>query len=253
MNSQFPIWTIVVMLLLVVALTWFVWQYLKLKPLSEPILSLEAENHALKEKLKKNEEVFNTLNPVVERFIALRKGMSEIDTRLTAAERIQALHNLLEKAKLWDKGLTYDDGKTQLNSFFDEIEQALTIIQLLQQKIRVFYSDLRTYDLDEDAECKVRSDYLKLTTMMIDTLESVFNPNYSEDRQGINVKLLKEEITLDDAKAKAPPVTYLDIETPKWAQRFHKSIEKWAGTREQPLFDRSQFYLLNGYRFEFNS
>ena len=256
MNPQIPLWPfIVVIFLLAAALAWFVWKYWELKQntTNDKSPRSNSSEHELRAQLRKNEEVFNKLSPVVEHFLILRNGMSGLVKKATATERVNCLHLLMEQAKVWDKNLSDEEGKALLNSLFVEVEQATNIIQLLQKKIESLYSKLRIYDLDEDTECEIRSDYLQLSMMMMDTLESVFNPNFRKKCQGINVQLLNDEITIEDANAMANLVTYLDIETPKWAQRLHKSLEKWAGTHEQPLIDRTRQYLLNGYRFEFTN
>lgn len=257
MNSWYLIGLLsIVILALVLALAWFVWQNMKLRqeqpPGNDNALD-EKKFHELEMQLKKNEEVFNKLNPVVESFLSLRNGMADMEQMQSPAEKIAHLHKLMEEARLWNNKLPDEVGMAQLDSFFKEIERATTIIQLLQLKVQSFYRDLRIYDLDEDAERKVRSDFLELSMMAMDAVDSVFNPNYSENRQGINVMLLKDEITIEAARSKAALVTYLDIETPKWAQRFHRSIEKWAGSKEQPLIERTRSYLLNGYRFVFSN
>ena len=256
MNPQIPIWPfIVVIFLLAAALAWFVWKYWEQKQNTTKYKNPISDSNVrdLKTQLKKNEEVFNKLSPVVEHFLILRNGISGLAKKATATERVKSLHLLMEQAKVWDKNLSDEEGKTLLNSLFDEVEQATNNIQLLQNKIQSLYGKLRIYDLDEDTECEIRSDYLQLSMMMMDALESVFNPNYRKKCQGINVQLLNDEITFEDAKAMADLVTYLDTETPKWAQRLHKSLEKWAGTHERPLIDRTRPYLLNGYQFEFTN
>ena len=177
----------------------------------------------------------------------------------TAKERLEALHNLLEKAKVWDKNITDNQGLTLLGkvlneaeSLTEDAEQFMPVVMLLQRKIQQFYGHLRIVDLDEVSERQIRTDFLALSMMMIDVMESISNPNYIEALQGINLKLLKEEITLEEATGLTSPVTFLDVETPVWAQKLFKSIEKWAGSKDEPLIENRP-YLLNGLRFEFNN
>lgn len=254
-----PVWPfLLVIIILAIALAWFAWRYWILRqetPLpkeKEPIGNVKIQK--LKDQLKEYETVFNKLNPIVERFVTLRDGMKNIAEKQSAQEKIESLHYLMETVKLWDKELSDKDGKELLNSIFDiseELTSAEDTIDCLHKQIQRFYGQLRIVDLDEFTERQIRSDFLELSMMMMDVLESINNPNYIEAHQGVNVKLLKEQISFNEAVSMTSPVTYLDIETSPWAQKLFKSIEKWAGTSQQPLIEQRP-YLLNGMRFEFN-
>ena len=268
MNNQIvestPIWPyILIITILILVLAWFVWQYWVLKqsmvPEKEKELASNNKVQKLREQLKENEIAFNKLNPIVERYVTLREGMDEVAAKPTVRERLEALHTLMEQAKVWDKKYTEEDGLTLLGQIFNEAEalteeaqEAMPTIKLIQRKIQQFYGVLRIVDLDEATERQIRSNFLELAMMMMDVLESINNPNYIEALQGINIKLLKEQISIDEAVGMTSPVTYLDIETSPWAQKLLKSIGKWAGTIQQPLIEQRP-YLLNGMRFEFNN
>lgn len=268
MNNQViestPIWPFVlVIVILTLFLAWFVWQYWMLKQNNALRKEKEPEDNKivqrLKEQLKGNEIAFNKLNPVVQRYLTLREGMGDVAAKSTVREKLEALHTLMEQTIVWDKKDTEIDGQSLLGQIFNEAEilteeaqEAMPTIKLIQRKIQQFYGLLRLVDLDEATERQIRSDFLELSMMMMDILESINNPNYIEALQGINVKLLKELITKDEAIGMTSPVTYLDIETSPWAQKLFKSIGKWAGTIQQPLIEQRP-YLLNGMRFEFNN
>lgn len=252
---------VIVIILLIIALAWLVWRYRKVTQgeIKQKTKELKGIIAKLKVQLKENEESFKTLVPVVERFATLRDGMAVVAEKPTAKERLEALHELLEKAKVWDKNMTDNQGQTFLctvlnkaESLTEDAEQFFPVVMLLQRKIQQFYGNLRTLYLDEVSERKIRTDFLELSMMMIDVMESIRNPNYIEALQGINLKLLKEEITLNEATCLTSLVTSLDSETPGWAQNLFKSIEKWAGSKDEPLIENRP-YLLNGFRFEFNN
>jgi len=254
---------VVVIIILIIALVWLAWQYRKVtrSEIKQKTKELKGGDKIakLKAQLKENEKTFDKLIPVVERFATLRDGMAVVAEKPTAKERLEALHNLLEKAKVWDKNITDNQGLTLLGkvlneaeSLTEDAEQFMPVVMLLQRKIQQFYGHLRIVDLDEVSERQIRTDFLALSMMMIDVMESISNPNYIEALQGINLKLLKEEITLEEATGLTSPVTFLDVETPVWAQKLFKSIEKWAGSKDEPLIENRP-YLLNGLRFEFNN
>lgn len=255
-----PIWPFVcVIFIMIVALAWLAWKYWKLtKCCSSQKEEKPTENNAqvknLRKQLEENEKSFNKLIPIVERYVALRDGMIKIAEKLSSKEKLESLKALLIKAKLWDKTLLDEDGERLIEDIFrvaDEFATAESTIKSVQKRIQQFYGLLRTIDLDEASERQIRSDFLELSMLMIDVLESINNPNYNEGTQGVNVKLLKGEISLDDAIAMTSPVTFLDIETSPWAQKLYKSIEKWAVNGQQEMVE-PRHYLLNGQRFEFN-
>lgn len=254
-----PIWPfIVVIVFLATALAWFVWKYWILTYGTPPPKVEEPQGNAkvkrLEAKLKDYEKAFNKLNPTVERFVALRDGMRDVAKKTLAKDKLEALQLLMVKIKLWDKNLSNEDGKKMLANIFDvakELAAGEEAIHGVHKKILLFYGLLRTVDLDESSERQIRSDFLELAMLMMDVLESINNPNYNEGTHGINVKLVKEEISLDEAVTMTSPVTYLDIETSPWAQKLFKSIEKWAKNNQQPLIEH-RHYILNGQRFEFN-
>ena len=252
-----------VIIILIISLSWLSWQYMKLRRAifteegKEP--AGNAKNSELEAQLKERDDAFKVLNPVVKRFIILLDGISDVAEKPTAKDRLEALHKLLETAKVWDKNLKESDGIIQLGKVLNEAtsltekaEQFMPVIKLLQGKIQQFYGQLRIVELDESTKRQIRSDFLSLSMMMIDVLESIDNLNYIEEHQGINVRLLKAELTPEEALSMTSPVTYLDIETSLWAQKLYKSIEKWAGTKDEPLIEERP-YLLNGMRFEFNN
>jgi len=256
-----PIWPfLIAIVILTAALVWFAWQFWMLKQnkvseKKEESPSGKNSVQELKEQLKANEKAFIKLNPIVERYVNLRDGMDDVVKKATVKERLEALHKLMEKAEVWDKKYNYQDGLTLLGKLFNEAEiltQAESRIKLIQRKIQQFYGQLRIIDLDEEAECQIRSDFLELSMMMMDVLESINNANYNEALQGLNVQLLEEQITHDEAVTLSAPITNLDIETSLWARKLFKSIEKWAGTPQKPLIEQRS-YLLNGMRFEFNN
>ena len=213
----------------------------------------------LKAQLEEQEKIFEKLNPVVDRFLILRDGITNAAEKTTAKERLETLHNLLISAKVWSKNITEKQGLDDLGMVFDDAEKLtddaerfMPIVKLLQGKIRKFYAQLRTIELDMEGERRIRTDYLTLSLMIVDALESIDNPNYIENHQGVNVKLLKGEIDVDEAVKNTSPITYLDIETSQWAQKLCRSLDKWANSSDKaPLID-DRPYFLNGYRFEFN-
>lgn len=253
-----PIWPFIVIIVsLAAALAWFAWQYWMLQRTSLKLTEEPKGNvkvNKLEAQLKNYEKAFNKLNPIVERFVVLRDGMKDVAEKPLAKDKIEALQSLMGKVKLWDKSLSDEDGKAMLSNIFDVSKELATsedTIHGVHKKIQQFYGLLRTVDLDEVTERQIRSDFLELAMLMMDVLESINNPNYNEGTHGINVKLAKEEISLDEAVAMTSPVTYLDIETSPWAQKLFKSIEKWAMNNQQPLIEQ-RHYILNGQRFEFN-
>lgn len=254
-----PIWPFIVIIVsLAAALAWFAWQYwmlsrnIYLNKIEEP--KGNAKVNKLEAQLKDYEKAFNKLNPIVERFVVLRDGMRDVAEKPLAKDKLETLQALMGKVKLWDKNLSNEDGKMMLANIFDvakELAIGEDTIHGVHKKIQQFYGLLRTVDLDEVTERQIRSEFLELAMLMMDVLESINNPNYNEGTHGINVKLVKEEISLDEAVAMTSPVTYLDIETSPWAQKLFKSIEKWAMNNQQPLIEQ-RHYILNGQRFEFN-
>ena len=254
-----PIWPfIVVIVSLAAALAWLAWQYwmlshnISLNKTEEPKGNVKVNK--LEAQLKDYEKAFNKLNPIVERFVVLRDGMRDVAEKPLAKDKLEALQTLMGKVKLWDKNLSNEDGKMMLANIFDvskELATSEATIHGVHKKIQQFYGLLRTVDLDEVTERQIRSDFLELAMLMMDVFESINNPNYNEGTHGINVKLVKEEISLDEAVAMTSPVTYLDVETSPWAQKLFKSIEKWAMSNKQLLIEQ-RHYILNGQRFEFN-
>lgn len=259
MIESTPIWPfIVTIVILAAALAWFVRQYWILTHGTPSPKVEEPKGNAkvkkLETQLKEYEKAFNKLNPTVERYIALRDGMKEVAEKTLAKDKLEVLQALMVKVKLWDKNLSNEDGKAFLANIFDvakELSAGEETIHCMHKRIQQFYVLLRTVDLDETTERQIRSEFLELAMLMMDVLESINNPNYNEGTHGINVKLVKEEISLDEALTMTSPVTYLDIETSPWAQKLFKSIEKWAMSNQQPLIEQ-RHYLLNGLRFEFN-
>lgn len=253
-----PIWPFVwALIIFAVALAWFAWQYWMLRKKTchqDEEKPADVGIKSLKEKLKEYEKIFNKLNPVVERYVSLRDGIQGVVAIPRALDKLIALQELMVQAKLWDKKLTKEEGEKQLDHIFldaKEFASAEETILCIHKKIDQFYGQLRIVDLDEATERKIRSDFLELAMLMMDVLESIKNPNYIEDHQGVNVRLLKEKISLDEAIAMTSPVTYLNIETSSWAQKLFKSIEKWAGSSLHPQIEQRP-YMLNGLRFEFN-
>lgn len=254
-----PTWPfILVIVLLVMTLAWFVWNFWQLKKSQKSSMNNAQKILKLQKILKENDKAFEKLNPIVEHSLILRDGMDDVAAKPTTKERLEALHALMEKAVVWGEKRPIEDGKKLLKTVFkdaekviDEAEEAMSVIRLLQQKIQQFYSLLRTVDLDEATECQIRTDFLALSMMMMDVLQSICSPFSNSEEQGVNVKLLKEQITLEDAVKKTNPVTFLDIETSPWAQKLFKSLEKWAGPSSHPLIERRP-YLLRGLRMEFN-
>ena len=115
---------VVVIILLIIALAWFAWQYRKVTQgeIKQKTKELKGSDKIakLKAQLKENEKTFDKLIPVVERFAILRDGMASVAEKPTAKDRLEALHNLLGKAKVWDKNMTDDQGLTLLGKVLNE-------------------------------------------------------------------------------------------------------------------------------------
>lgn len=246
----------VIILVLCVGLILVLWKYMQLKKEMATLSADMDEIQKIKAHEKENDELFKKMNTAVSQFIELRKGMDDVANESTALKKLEGLHTKMEELHVWQKTHSDADGVRLLAKVFNDAEvmvgiaeQSLPVIKQLQNKITNFYEELRINFPDDDYERTVRTHFLELSVMMMDVVQSINNVNYTSDHQGINVKLLMEEITPEEAVNSAKPVTNLDMETSKWAQVFQKCISKWSGNDDNPLIDDKPF-LLNGYRFK---
>jgi hypothetical protein len=243
-------------LLLVAALAFLAWKNMQLKkelaagiPARNELDALRQENAAQKQDVANYKQAEQKMQIFVKMVLDLRNGLADAEKKNKPLEQLQSVQQLLKNAKMWPKSMGDEAGSEMIDNIFSNIsrsltrsEQSMDTVRRLQKRIGAFYGSLNVGGaIDNAREQKIRTDLLCLCATIIDAVESIENGNFVEKHQGLNLKVLKEEMTLVAAASKATPVTMLDNETPKWAQTLHFALAKWlSDIDDQPL-------LLNGY------
>ena len=209
---------------------------------------------------KENVIAYSKVIGAAEQFINLRDGIDDVAKASSPSNKLKNLHQLMEDQHVWQKKYDNKEGQALLNDVFKDAEalledaevllKAKPVIKSLQSRIDHFMGELNVLGMGEEYETKIRTDLLGLSFMMMDVIESINNSNFIPSHQGINLQLLMEEITSEEASQMAQPVTDDERETSQWPRMLHKCLTKWAGTARQPLVEQKTL-LLNGYKFEF--
>ena len=266
--ENLPIWIYIIIVFLILALAALTFLYWCQRLRIAALAPLASKNDELQTAIGNYEKAFTKVKGAAQSFIDMRDGMRKVAACSTALQKLEALHALLEQVLLpkgaqegeqgtAEKKAAKDEGLKLLNMVFNEAEtkleiaeDAMPIIKKLQNRIVNFQGELNMFGMGDVQEQKIRTDFLDLTFMMMDILDSINNSNYLPSHQGINLRLLTEETTEDQAYEEASAVTDDDRVTPQWARTMHHCLAEWAGTEQRPLI-RQKPYLLNGYKFEF--
>lgn len=261
MITESTIWlSWLVIFILSVTLIFVAWKYWQGKSALSAFSEAKREIEKLTAENKQFNDSFSNLKPAVEKLLKLRDGLLEVNKATDRIEKVRQLHQLMTETKTWPKGLGEEGGKRLLDNIFTNIERgelkqqkALRIVNGLETQIESFYEELKKNEtLDNLREAELRSQLLTLTMVMMDNIQSVACLNYVPEAQGINVKLLNNEISLSEAQSLARIATQLDEETPKWAQNLYSALIGW-GNESRPFLDKDHGpYILNGYKFLFN-
>lgn len=211
---------------------------------------LKEEVNKLKEKVlryeNEEEEIngwINNIKGTLTLFKELKKAVAELsdsDFNLDSLINLMSNHLWLQSKSIDKLRLAFEKAKT-LKDNADKIE-------LLQRRINGFYGDLNEHLMGQNSETRIRTEYLELTLMMIDVIDSIDNPNFVDSLQGNNVKLLTKEITSDEAYEKATEATFDDRQTPQWARNLKKCLFEWSRNDGEYLIENKS-YLLKGYKF----
>lgn len=242
-----------VIIVLCVALTIIAIFYSRLRVKFESLSTKVIECNELNNKISQYEEAFVKVKDAAQSYLNLRQGMETVANENSTLDKLRRLRALLDEHHILQKKNEDEEGKNLSKTIFDKAEyllESLQIIKLLQSRIAYFHGELYTSGLGEKSEMKIRTDFIDLAFMMMDVIDSIDNSNYIPKHQGINLLLLKEEITIEEASQMAQPVTDDDRVTSQWPRTLHKCLTKWAGTTRRPLIEQKT-YLLNGYKFEF--
>ena len=163
---------------------------------------------------------------------------------LDALSRLAKLHAILLVQFPWSKNLNQDIILTKIFSGVNKEEitsQDVYSIRLLQDKIESFRRRLSiySYPLEDKQILELRAQYLQLSMMALDVLDSLAeHPNYFADQQGINVNIL-----LNHENDKSPlKVTTLEDNQEKWALIMKGILEGIEIDKNVPL-------IFCGYEF----
>ena len=120
-------------------------------------------------------------------------------------------------------------------------------IKSLQRLIHDFFDDLQQQEPPGDvpAQRRNRTAFVALAMMVLDVVDSIDNPNATDDRQGINVRLLTGKLLPEEAATEAREVNdTLQDSSYKWARALQTALRYGVD------LDTEKLLILRGWRFK---
>ena len=256
-----PLWVVIILLLAVVA--FLLWKQLRSSIVQETtkpdtsknittpeITQLQNTCNYYKEESERYKALLDTFKSAATQYVKMREGLASLtDSDKPFADVI----HLLQKNNIYPSGINADEGATLLQRLADRAADTDLIfsymerIKNMQRLIHDFFDELQRQEPPGDVPTQRhnRTVFMALAMMSLDVVDSIDNPNATDDRQGINVRLLTGKLLPEEAAAEAREVN----------DALHDSSYKWARALQAALrygvdLDTEKLLILRGWRFK---
>ena len=262
-----PLWVIII--LLFAAVVFLLWRQLRRSIVEQTVPSDSPKNSTTaasaataemaqlqnacnyyKEEAERYKALLDTFKSAATQYVKMREGLAGLtDSDKPFADVIR----LLQENNIYPSGMSAEEGETLLQHLAnraadtDLIFSYMERIKNMQRLIRDFFDDLQRQEPPGDVptQRRNRTAFVALAMMALDVVDSIDNPNATDDRQGVNVRLLTGKLLPEEAAAEAREVN--DV--------LHDSSYKWARALQTALrygvdLDAEKLFILRGWRFK---
>ena len=259
-----PLWVIIILLLIAVAV--LLWKQLRSSIVEEgngkntdrsssPALAAETTQlqntcNYYKEEAERYKALLDTFKNAATQYVKVREGLASLtDSPKPFADVIR----LLKENNIYPAGMRADEGEALLQQLADRAADTdllfsyMDRIKKMQHLVHDFFDDLQRQEPPGDVptQRRNRTAFVALAMMALDVVDSIDNPNATDDRQGINVRLLTGELLPEEAATEAREVN----------DTLHDSSYKWARALQTALrygidLDTEKLLILRGWRFK---
>lgn len=203
---------------------------------------LKAENQELKQRLAETENNLKELKeaalPVVNRLEEIKRKIPDFSVATTCSEKCDSL-NLFWNDYYGSEQFFKERSKGS-EEFFREMQRAITakeIIRELQLKVTTpFYETMDQEDLSVE---EVRACILKMAMQLYDMISTYQSVN-KRNEQRLNISIVKNEKSEEEAFNEAKQISDFETETPRWIRRIA------SGLKNMGIEDRK--VIISGYR-----
>lgn len=259
-----PLWVVIILLLAAVA--FLLWRMRNLRSNEVP---RAADNNAhnnpattaetaqlqnacnyYKEEAERYKALLDTFKSAATQYVKMREGLSS----LTNSDKPFAdVVRLLQENNIYPSGMTAEEGDTLLRHLADRAADTDLIfsymdrIKNMQRLVHNFFDELQRQEPPGDVptQRRNRTAFVALSMMALDVIDSIDNPNATDDRQGINVRLLTGKLLPEEAVAEAHEVNdALNDSSYKWARALQTALRYGVD------LDTDKLLILRGWRFK---
>lgn len=210
------------------------------------VQQLKAENQKLKQQLAETlnslKELKNAALPVVNRLEEIKRKIPDFSVATTCSEKCDYL-NLFWNDYYGSEQFFKERSKGS-DELFRELQRAITageIIRELQQKVTTpFYETMDQEDLSVE---EVRACILKMAMQLYDVISTYQSVN-KRNEQRLNISIVKNEKSEEEAFNEAKQISDFETETPRWIRRIA------SGLKNMGIEDKK--VIISGYRLTEN-
>lgn len=203
-----------------------------------------------KEEAERYKALLDTFKSAATQYVKMREGLSS----LTNSDKPFAdVVRLLQENNIYPSGMTAEEGDTLLRHLADRAADTDLIfsymdrIKNMQRLVHNFFDELQRQEPPGDVptQRRNRTAFVALSMMALDVIDSIDNPNATDDRQGINVRLLTGKLLPEEAVAEAHEVNdALNDSSYKWARALQTALRYGVD------LDTDKLLILRGWRFK---
>ena len=259
-STVWPLWMAIVLLLAIVA--FLLWRLRSDRSGRNKADSSAAATHLpasselqnscnyYKEESERYRALLDTFKSAATQYVKMREGLV---TLTDSPKPFADIVRLLKENSIYPSGMSTEEGEAMLQHLADRAADTDLIfsymdrIKKMQHLVHDFFDNLQRQEPPGDVPTQRhnRTAFVALAMMALDVIDSIDNPNATDDRQGINVRLLTGELLPEEAAAEARQVN--DV--------LHDSSYKWARALQTALrhgvdLDTEILLILRGWRFK---
>ena len=261
--TVWPLWMAIVLLLAVVV--FLLWRLRSVRsnetsgvtnnnantpPVDAVSVQLQNACNYYKEEAERYKALLDTFKSAATQYVRMREGLADLtDSDKPFADVVR----LLQENSIYPSGMSAEDGEMFMQRLADRAADTDLIfsymdrIKSLQRLIHDFFDDLQQQEPPGDvpAQRRNRTAFVALAMMVLDVVDSIDNPNATDDRQGINVRLLTGKLLPEEAATEAREVNdTLQDSSYKWARALQTALRYGVD------LDTEKLLILRGWRFK---
>ena len=203
-----------------------------------------------KEEAARYKALLDTFKSAATQYVKMREGMVALaDSDKPFADVVR----LLQENSIYPSGMSTEQGEALLQHLAnraadtDLIFSYMDRIKSMQRLVYDFFDDLQRQEPPGDVptQRRNRSAFVALAMMALDVVDSIDNPNATDDRQGINVRLLTGKLLPEEAAGEAREVNdAVSDSSYKWARALQTALRYGVD------LDAERIFILRGWRFK---